>query len=176
MAAYERFTDRARRVLVTSQQLAAERGHFIDAEHVLEALTGTEGIASRVLQGAGVNAENLAGVIATMHPPVERVAASDALKSLGIDPTEIREQVAQTHGAAAARMAGDEQPPFSVEGKRLLENTIREMAGLGHEHIGTEHLLLAVLDDPASVATRSLGALGLEPENIRTELLRAISG
>ncbi|MBA3653562.1 MAG: hypothetical protein H0W70_05145 [Actinobacteria bacterium] len=175
MATYERFTDKARRVLMLSQQLAAERGHFIDAEHMLEALAATEGIGSKVLAEAKLNPDVLRERMLGEHPAVDRQRPSEALASFGIDVNEVQREVADVHGENAARMAGDSQPPFSVEGKRTLEQCIRAMTELGHEHIGTEHLLLAVLSQRDSVATQVIRDLGADSAALEARVRELVS-
>lgn len=174
MSAAERFTDRARRVLVAAQELAAERGHFIDAEHILEAVASSGGIGGRVLTESGLDVTTIRDKVLGLHPAVNRPPASAALASLGIDVDEVRSSIVENHGEAAAQMAGDNQPPFSVEGKQTLEECVRAMVSLGHEHLGTEHLLLAVLKQTDSVAVRTLKQLGADPESVAARVRTTI--
>ncbi len=112
---FERFTPRARRVLVVSEEEARRLGHsFIRPEHVFLGLLPGDGVAARVLSRHGVSLE------------VARAQFAEAIPS-----------------SAEATMAA--KVPFSPEAKRTLELSLREALQLGHNYIGTEHLLLALV-------------------------------
>jgi ATP-dependent Clp protease ATP-binding subunit ClpA len=131
---FERFTDRARRVLVIAQDEARELGHpFIRPEHIGLGLLRSDGAAARALADLGV----------TYSATREHVV-------VGMPPT--------------ASLAG-ERLPFTPEAKKVLELSLREALGLGHNYIGTEHLLLGLL--------RQDGASPSALFEVDTELLRA---
>ncbi len=109
---FERFTDRARRVLVLAQEEARLLNHnFIGTEHILLGL---------IHEGEGV--------------------AAKALESLGISLEAVREKVEELIGPASGPSAGS--PPFTPRAKKVLELSLREALQLGHNYIGTEHMLL----------------------------------
>ena len=112
---FERFTDRARRVLVLAQQEARVLGHnFLGTEHLLLGLIReTEGVAAM------------------------------ALAQLGIRLDDVRDRVKETVGPAGSAQTGS--PPFTPWAKRVLELSLREALQLGHNYIGTEHILLGLV-------------------------------
>jgi ATP-dependent Clp protease ATP-binding subunit ClpC len=113
---FERFTDRGRRVLVLAQEEARLLNHsFIGTEHILLGL---------IHEGEGL--------------------AAKALESLGISLEAVRERVEETIGPAGAAPTGD-APPFTPRAKKVLELSLREALQLGHNYIGTEHILLALV-------------------------------
>jgi ATP-dependent Clp protease ATP-binding subunit ClpC len=143
---FERFTDRARRVLVLAQDEARLLNHnFIGTEHILLGL---------LCEGDGV--------------------AAQALSTLGISPTAAREKVAETAGPASASMTGS--PPFTPRAKKVLELSLREALQLGHNYIGTEHMLLGIVREGEGVAVQVLVSLGAEPSRVRHEVIRALTG
>ncbi len=114
-ALFERFTDRARRVLVLAQEEARLLNHnFIGTEHILLGL---------IHEGEGV--------------------AAKALESLGISLEAVREKVEETIGPAGTSTTGS--PPFTPRAKKVLELSLREALQLGHNYIGTEHMLLGLV-------------------------------
>ena len=129
---FERFTDRARRVLVLAQEEARLLNHnFIGTEHILLGL---------IHEGEGV--------------------AAKALESLGISLEAVREKVEETIGPAGSSTTGS--PPFTPRAKKVLELSLREALQLGHNYIGTEHMLLAMLGDTDSPAERILRDAGVD--------------
>ena len=142
---FQRFTDRARRVVVFAQEEARNLSHdHTGAEHVLLGL---------VREGSGV--------------------AAKALESLGIGLETVRERTE----SAAGR--GDQEPPpgripFTEQAKDLLKLSLRESADLGHDYVGTEHILLGVLRQGESTAARVLADLGASHERVRAEVVRLL--
>ena len=124
---FERFTDRARRVLVLAQQEARVLGHnFLGTEHLLLGLIReTEGVAAM------------------------------ALAQLGIRLDDVRDRVKETVGPAGSAPTGS--PPFTPWAKRVLELSLREALQLGHNYIGTEHILLGLVREGEGVAARDPG-------------------
>ena len=140
---FERFTERARLVVVLAQEEARALGHnYIGTEHLLLGLLREE-------EGAG----------------------GRVLDSLGVTLEEVRGRVEQIVGR------GDEAPPgqipFTPRAKKVLERALREAIGLGHNHIGTEHILLALAREEG-VAAQILAGLDVSPERIRDEILRVL--
>jgi ATP-dependent Clp protease ATP-binding subunit ClpC len=141
---FERFTDRARRVVVLAQEEARALCHdHIGTEHILLGL---------VREGEGV--------------------AARALDSLGIALDTVRERV------EAATAKGEQAPeghiPFTSSAKKALQLSQRESLQLGHDYIGTEHLLLGVVREGDGVAARVLTGLGADLDGIRREVLRLL--
>jgi len=127
---FERFTDRARRVLVLAQEEARLLNHnFIGTEHILLGL---------IHEGEGV--------------------AAKALESLGISLEAVREKVEETIGPAGSSTTGS--PPFTPRAKKVLELSLREALQLGHNYIGTEHMLLGLVREGEGVAVQVLVSLG----------------
>jgi ATP-dependent Clp protease ATP-binding subunit ClpC len=143
---FERFTERARQVVVLAQDEARVLKHnYIGTEHLLLGLLREEeGVAARVLE------------------------------SLDVTGDEVRAQVARIIGV------GDELPtgqiPFTPRAKRALELGLREALGLGHNYIGTEHVLLGVMRVNDGVAARILLDFDVDAEKVRNEVIRLLSG
>jgi hypothetical protein len=146
---FERFTERARRVVVLAQEQALTLGHSqIGTEHLLLGmLAEQEGLAGRVLV------------------------------SPGVDPESVRAQVVAISGSAP-ELSGSRQIPFLPEAKKTLECALREALSLGHDYIGTEHLLLGLVREPDGLAARLLARkLGNDAsEAIRGEVMRMLVG
>jgi len=142
---FERFTERARQVVVLAQDEAvALRHNYIGTEHLLLGLLREEeGVAARVLEALDVSLE------------------------------EIRAEVARIIGLGDEVATG--QIPFTPRGKKVLELSLREAIALGHNHIGTEHILLGLVREGEGVAMRILLDLDLDAERIRNEIVRALA-
>src|SRR5450631_2714367 len=143
---FERFTDRARRVLVLAQEEARLLNHsFIGTEHILLGL---------IHEGEGV--------------------AAKALESLGVSLEAVREKVEETIGLAGTAPTGS--PPFTPRAKKVLELSLREALQLGHSYIGTEHMLLGLVREGEGVAATVLVSLGAELGRVRQEVIKLMSG
>jgi ATP-dependent Clp protease ATP-binding subunit ClpC len=133
---FERFTDRARSVLVLAQEEARELQHsYIGTEHILLGL---------VREGDGVGAKVLA--------------------SFGITLERVRNEVQAILGGdlqGTASPGGNAAPPFTPRAKKVLELSLREALRLGHSYIGTEHILLGIIREGEGVAARTLIGLGV---------------
>ena len=137
---FERFTDRARRVLVCSQEEASRLGHgYIGTEHILLGL---------LREGDGV--------------------AARALESLGIGLQPARDRLVPD-ADRGPRQSG--HVPFTPEAKRTLEFSLREALQLGHDYIGTEHILLALVRESSTRGARILTELGVSAETVRQRVL-----
>jgi ATP-dependent Clp protease ATP-binding subunit ClpC len=143
---FERFTDRARRVLVLAQEEARLLNHnFIGTEHILLGL---------IHEGEGV--------------------AAKALESLGISLEAVREKVEETIGPAGTATTGS--PPFTPRAKKVLELSLREALQLGHNYIGTEHMLLGLVREGEGVAAQVLVNLGADLSRVRQQVIQLLSG
>ncbi len=143
---FERFTDRARRVLVLAQEEARLLNHnFIGTEHILLGL---------IHEGEGV--------------------AAKALESLGISLEAVREKVEETIGPAGNGTTGS--PPFTPRAKKVLELSLREALQLGHNYIGTEHMLLGLVREGEGVAAQVLVSLGADLSRVRQQVIQLLSG
>src|SRR5476649_1702988 len=143
---FERFTDRARRVLVLAQEEARLLNHsFIGTEHILLGL---------IHEGEGV--------------------AAKALESLGISLEAVREKVEETIGMAGTAPSGS--PPFTPRAKKVLELSLREALQLGHSYIGTEHMLLGLVREGEGVAATVLQSLGADLPHVRQQVIQLLSG
>jgi ATP-dependent Clp protease ATP-binding subunit ClpC len=143
---FERFTERARQVVVLAQEEARALKHnYIGTEHLLLGLLREEeGVAARVLDALEVSAE------------------------------EVRAAVVRIVGSGEESPQG--QIPFTPRAKKVLELALREALSLGHNYIGTEHILLGLVREDEGVAARILLDLDAEPEKIRNEVMRTLSG
>jgi ATP-dependent Clp protease ATP-binding subunit ClpA len=143
---FERFTERARQVIVLAQDEARMLGHdYIGTEHILLGLLREEdGLAARVLD------------------------------SLDITVEKVRAQVARIVGQGDEITTG--QIPFTPRTKKVLELALREGLLLGHNHIGTEHILLGLVRENEGVAARILLDFDADAEKIRNEIIRMLSG
>jgi ATP-dependent Clp protease ATP-binding subunit ClpA len=143
---FERFTERARQVVVLAQDEARTLGHnYIGTEHLLLGLLREEeGLAARVLEGLDVSLE------------------------------DVRYQVESIIGTGDELATG--QIPFTPRGKKVLELALREALSLGHNHIGTEHILLGLVREGEGVAMQILLDFDVDAGKIRNEVIRALSG
>jgi ATP-dependent Clp protease ATP-binding subunit ClpA len=143
---FERFTERARQVVVLAQDEARALKHnYIGTEHILLGLLREEeGIAARMLESFDVTLE------------------------------EVRAQVGRIVGEGDEVTTG--QIPFTPRAKKVLELSLKEALSLGHKYIGTEHVLLGVVRENEGVAARILLDFGADAESIRNEVIRALSG
>lgn len=142
---FERFTERARRVIVLGQEEARKLNHnYIGTEHLLLGL---------VHDGQGVSAE--------------------ALASLGIELEGVRAQVVQTIGRGQLAPSG--HIPFTPRAKKILELSEQETKQLGHTHIGTEHLLLGLIREGEGVGAQILTKLGADPGLVRERVMQLLA-
>ncbi|NBU16059.1 MAG: NDP-hexose 4-ketoreductase, partial [Actinobacteria bacterium] len=143
---FERFTDRARRVVVLAQEEARKLNHsYIGTEHILLGL---------ISEGEGV--------------------AAKALDSLSISLDAVRAQVEEIIGQGGSSPSG--HIPFTPRAKKVLELSLREALQLGHNYIGTEHILLGLLREGEGVATQVLVKLGADLGRVRQQVIQLLSG
>jgi ATP-dependent Clp protease ATP-binding subunit ClpA len=171
---FDRFTTSARRAVVAAQDEALALGHdFIGTEHVLLGLATGDSAAAQVLTEHGAELSRVrdeavrileaAGITATRGQDV-----LDALSSIGIDVAEIQRRADDAFGPGKFTFP---RPAFTGKAKRVLEQTLREAVALGHEHIGTEHMLLGLIAVNEGVAMEILDALGVDTAALRTAAL-----
>lgn len=143
---FERFTDRARRVVVLAQEEARMLNHnYIGTEHILLGL---------IHEGEGI--------------------ASKALESMGISLESVRTQVTEIIGEGQQAPSG--HIPFTPRAKKVLELSLREALQLGHSYIGTEHILLGLIREGEGVAAQVLTKLGADLNRVRQQVIQLISG
>ena len=143
---FERFTDRARRVVVLAQEEARLLNHnYIGTEHILLGL---------IHEGEGV--------------------AAKALESLGISLEAVRSQVEEIIGQGGSSPSG--HIPFTPRAEKVLELSLREALQLGHNYIGTEHILLGLIREGEGVAAQVLVKLGADLSRVRQQVIQLLSG
>ena len=143
---FERFTDRARRVVVLAQEEARMLNHnYIGTEHILLGL---------IHEGEGV--------------------AAKSLESLGISLEAVRSQVEEIIGQGQQAPSG--HIPFTPRAKKVLELSLREALQLGHNYIGTEHILLGLIREGDGVAAQVLVKLGADLNRVRQQVIQLLSG
>ena len=143
---FERFTDRARRVVVLAQEEARLLNHnYIGTEHILLGL---------IHEGEGV--------------------AAKALESLGISLEAVRSQVEEIIGQGGSSPSG--HIPFTPRAKKVLELSLREALQLGLNYIGTEHILLGLIREGEGVAAQVLVKLGADLSRVRQQVIQLLSG
>jgi ATP-dependent Clp protease ATP-binding subunit ClpA len=175
---FERFTALAKRAIVASENAAVSQGHdFIGTGHLLIGLLATAGTAGEVLRQHGVElsrarAEMTRRLAAAGVPATGGQAARDALARIGIDVAEIQRQADGTFGPGVFRFP---RPAFSPRAKEALGLTLREAAGLGHERIDTEDLLLGVLAESQGAAVAILSALDVDAAAVRQSVLDRVA-
>jgi len=141
---FERFTNRARRVVVLAQEEARMLNHnYIGTEHLLLGL---------IHEGQGV--------------------AAQALESMGISLEAVRERVEQVIGKGVE--APSEHIPFTPRAKKVMELSLREALQLSHNYIGTEHLLLGLIREGEGVAADVLVRLGADLSRVRQQVIQLL--
>lgn len=146
---FDRFTDEARKLMGLARREALRLKHdYIGTEHMLLGLTRIEGSA-----------------------------AGDVLAALDVGASAIRREV-EALAEPGDQEAGGElrRLPFTPRAKRVLERTLVESADLGHAHVGTEHLLLALVLEEEGIAGLALARLGLRKDFVRREIIELVGG
>ena len=144
---FQRFTDRARRVVVLAQHEARTLDHgYIGTEHILLGL---------IDEGQGV--------------------AATALTSMGISLDEMRQAVQDTIGRGAEPLPESGHIPFTPRAKKVLELSLRESQQLGHTYIGTEHILLALIREEG-VGAQLLAGAGVDLDRARQQVIELLHG
>ena len=144
---FDRFTERARKVMGFARREAQRFHHeYIGTEHILLGL---------IQEGQGV--------------------AANVLKSMNIDLEKIRREIEKIVKAGPA-MEPSVQIPFTPRAKKVVELALEEASNLGHNYIGTEHLLLALLREQEGIAAHVLQALGVRLKDVREEVIEFLGG
>ena len=144
---FQRFTDRARRVVVLAQDEARSLDHdWIGTEHLLLGL---------IDEGQGV--------------------AAKALEAMGVSTDAVRPQIEEITGRGQAPPR-DEHIPFTPRAKKVLELSLRESLDLGHTYIGTEHILLALIAEGDGVAAQVLARSGVDIDRARRQVIQILAG
>jgi ATP-dependent Clp protease ATP-binding subunit ClpC len=165
---YDRFTELARRALVASRDAAASLGHdVIGTEHLLLGVAQTAGTASEVLRAQGLELGQIRAEVARQSTATTGRNPKDALSTLGIDIDEIQRRADETFGPGALKYP---RPPFSLDAKQVVKESLLQATAAGQQHIDTEHLLLALLVS-GGTAVSALTALGTDPEQLRRSIL-----
>jgi ATP-dependent Clp protease ATP-binding subunit ClpC len=143
---FQRFTDRARRVVVFAQEEAGTLHHdYIGTEHILLGL---------IREGAGV--------------------AAMALESLGIRQDDVRQQVERVIGKGQYDRTG--HIPFTPRAKKVLELALQESKALEHDYVGTEHILLGLIHEGDGVAAQVLRERGADLDRVRQQVIQLLAG
>jgi ATP-dependent Clp protease ATP-binding subunit ClpA len=183
---FERFTDRARNVVVDAQVQARRLGHgYVGTEHILLGLLQGDGIAARVLGSLGVTSEAVEReVLAEVGRGPLGSEDAAALGAIGIDLDEVRRRVEASFGPGALhwRPGGGCRRipligghiPFTPRAKKVLELSLREALALKHKYIGTEHILLGLIREGEGLAMLVLTRLGTGPQAVRARVLHAL--
>jgi ATP-dependent Clp protease ATP-binding subunit ClpC len=145
-AVFERFTDRARRVVVRAQEEARALNHdFIGTEHILLGLIDEgQGVAAKALESLGVSMEAVRQRVEDIVPPGQVEARTGHL-------------------------------PFTPRAKKVLELSLSEAKLLGHRYIGTEHVLLGLLREGEGVAAQILSGLGADLDGTRERVVQLLA-
>jgi ATP-dependent Clp protease ATP-binding subunit ClpA len=194
---FERFTDKARKVVSLALAKAKEQGDDqIRLVHMLYGVAATDGVAARALTALGVNAAAVEREIGrtsgtssgSLDAPADADADADALATIGIDLDEIKRRIEESFGPGAL----EQQPPprgpltwtgrlpLSETAKLALAQSIREARVLHHTYIGTEHVLLGLLRvaeryPHGEFAAVTLPDLGLDPATARDRVLAEVA-
>ena len=192
---FERFTDKARTVVILAKAKATERGDQIRPVYMLYALAAAEGVAAQALASLGVDADSVEGLLdrtAPLRSPLEGEATSEdaeALAAIGIDLDEIKRRIEDSFGPGALErvpltprgpLNWTGRLPLSEQAKLSLALSLKEARALHHSYIGTEHVLLGLLRVAEShprgeFAAATLPDLGLDPATARDRVLAEVT-
>jgi ATP-dependent Clp protease ATP-binding subunit ClpA len=192
---FERFTDKARKVVVLAKNKATERGDDqIRPVHMLYGLVSTDGVAARALTALGVDpaaVERELGRAAPAGGPLGEPTSEDAeaLAAIGIDLDEIKRRIEDSFGPGALERVplAPKSPlnwtgrlPLDDQAKLTLALSLKEARALHHNYIGTEHLLLGLLRvaeryPRGEFAAATLPDLGLDPATVRGRVLAEVN-
>lgn len=178
---FERFTAAARAVVIDAQQQAQTLGHReIRPDHLLLGVLADESsISARVLRDLGVRREALVTEISSLG-----VADDEALRTIGIDLSAVREEAEAAFGPGALNQPkprrggllrrvlpiGGDHIPFTSAARRALEQSLRQALALQHKNLNTDHILLGLLAEDDDPAARTLTRLSVDPAEVRARV------
>jgi ATP-dependent Clp protease ATP-binding subunit ClpA len=185
---FERFTDRAREVVTRAQQEADALHHpHVGTEHLLLAmLNDPASVACTVLNDAGVDRAQVGAEVARRVSPPLGAGDAAALKTIGIDLDTVLDRIKETFGTDARatppptsrtgwlRRRRNCATRFTDRAKKVLELSLREALRLGHNYIGTEHILLGLIRDGDGLGAQILADTGISLPDLRAATLAAV--
>jgi len=194
---FERFTRSARQVVVLAQQEARRLDHgYIGTEHLLLGiLMQEEDVGGRALRALGVTHESAVQEVLQILGPSASITDADALAAIGIVLDTVRRVIEEGFGAGALERRPARRRrlrrrrrlwvsktchpiggfvPLTRRAKKVLELSLRQALVLGDKHVGTEHILLGLLIEGQGLAARVLQQLGVNPSDVRAQVLARI--
>jgi ATP-dependent Clp protease ATP-binding subunit ClpA len=181
---FERFHHDARQAVILAQENARTLHHdFIGTEHILLGLLAQpDALSSRVLGRHGLDHDRARqSVLRLLSQKPEDALDADALESIGIDLSAIREKVEAAFGPGAldrkprtnrrVHLLGGHHIPFNSRAKKVLELSLREAINLRHKHIADGHILLGVLREGEGLASRVIADAGIDSAALRREIV-----
>ncbi len=183
---FDRLTSGARTVVELAQTEAQSMRHaYIGTEHLLLGLLGEEhGIAARTLRAAGVSAPAVRDDVQRLVTDLPLRPDAEALRVIGIDVDAVRARIEASFGPGSlerARLGGCARGrpsrgsiPFSRRSRKVMELSLGEALRLGHDYIGTEHILLALLGKGDGLAAQILADSGVPANDLRHSVLAAV--
>jgi ATP-dependent Clp protease ATP-binding subunit ClpA len=179
---FERFSKEARAVVVGAQEEARRLHHqSIGTEHLLLALlTSGDGPGGQALRERDLDAADIRRRVVTLVDPPGDDLDPEALATLGIDLEQVRRVTEASFGPGALDARGRKPSktghiPFSGRAKKVLELSLREAVRLGHNHIGTGHVLLGLIREGEGIAAQVLVQAGVDLKRLRDDVTRLIS-
>ena len=174
---FERFTKRARKVVETAVEIAEDQDATeVRPEHVFAAiLRDDSSLAVRVLADLGATAETLRAELEQRRGRyIDGLGDDDAeaLATIGIDLEEVLRRLGQARGESGRKRRGHRK--FAKASKKTLELSLREAITLGHNYIGTEHILLGIVRGGDPVVRDTLAACEIEPDRLRPAVKAAL--
>jgi ATP-dependent Clp protease ATP-binding subunit ClpA len=178
---FERFTDSAREAVVQAQVEARSLGHsYIGTEHLLLGLLAdSESDSARCLSMQRVDHDQVREALVRILPVPYGDLDAEALETLGIDLSAVREKVEATFGVGALDQPGRSRGqrrriafgiPFTARAKKVVELSLREALRLNHKHIADGHILLGLLREGEGLAVRILVDTGVDLESLRRDV------
>jgi ATP-dependent Clp protease ATP-binding subunit ClpA len=183
---FERFTDSAREAVVQAQVEARGLGHrYIGTEHLLLGLLAdSESDSARCLWLQGMDHDQVREALTRIIPVPPGDLDAEALETIGIDLSAVREKVEATFGAGALdqppgrggerRRLPSGHIPFTARAKKVLELSLREAVRMHHKHIADGHILLGLLREGEGLAVRILVDAGVDLDSLRRDVTAAL--
>ncbi|MFJ2028909.1 Clp protease N-terminal domain-containing protein [Streptosporangium sp. NPDC087985] len=181
---FEQFTDQARETVKLAQESARRLNHrSIGTEHLLLGLLGqSQAVSTGILGRHGLDHERAYQAVVRLVPrPPKDTLDADALETIGIDLSAIREKVEATFGPGSldrppqrnhrGGLLSGRHIPFSSRAKKTLELSLREALALKHKYIGDGHILLGLLREGEGLASRVIADAGIDAAALRREIV-----